>query len=501
MWTACLAFVVLFVVYLGISAVTILVIALDSKGTVDPFFAAQIAWLFVMLAQGTGVTFSGVLIGVPALLLLVFNVAVVAAIVRRHTPSWTSFFSGVLVWLVVFLIASARSGLHLSDNLALVGLKACVIFSVGYLLGSLPHLIEKTRQWLASFASSDALFVLHEAMIVLKGLSIAFGIESLVVVIMWFGLNHDAMGSVFSMTNMPVGSRIITTVLSLFWLPNLCVWGLSWLFGAGFAIGDLGTFTLWSGTARDLPPVPLFGIFPQAVVSDGARMTLLLLPMVTGFCIGFAELARARGFNYFNLSVSATVHRWQQKLPVGLVRLLSKKSDSSSTTPSAWSSARDSGRRSATGQTSENEPMDKQHIIRLIVVKAAYPLVAFCIAGAAFVFVCAAAFWLSNGSLGTGNLASVGVSISASTQATARPAFSGLLIAWVIALVIFCAITIFKEYKKREKPKVSLSDDDLVPLDEIKVREDIPGASNPSDANTPVAPPSPPRARRSSSGR
>jgi hypothetical protein len=307
------------------------------------------------------------------------------------------------------------------------------------------------------------------------------------VVLLWFLLNHDAMGKVYAMTSMPTGSRVMTTILSFFWLPNLCLWALSWLFGAGFALGDLGTFTLWDGSAHDLPPVPLFGIFPQAVTGDGARLTLLLIPLMTGFVIALVELVRLRGFNYFNVSVSS-------KLVVG-VRAIARhlpfagKRRGSGSGDFRGNDARDEfdGReRDAYGDDSLiGEPLTAQRFLHLFIVKAAYPIMAFCLSGILLVVVSAVAFACSNGALGTGNLAHVGVSVSASMQASARPAFSGMLLAWVVALVALCIVNLV-DYRRHKAASTASgdepgggessdgeesSDDDLVPLEKINKAE------------------------------
>ncbi|MCI1984051.1 MAG: DUF6350 family protein [Bifidobacteriaceae bacterium] len=472
-WTAFLSFVVLYVVYLGVSAVTILVAALDSKGSVDPLYAARLGWLFMMLAQGTGVTFSGILIGIPALLLTVFSLAVIASLVRRRDPSIVGFVAHIVTWIIFSLIATSMCGLTLSDNLGQVGVKTAVVAAVGYVLGALPAMAKVVNRMVNRVASHNARLVMREAFVITRGILIAFAIESVVVVLLWFMLNHDAMSKVFSMTEMPAGSRVMTTILSLFWFPNLCLWALSWLFGAGFAMGSLGTFTLWSGSAHDLPPVPIFGIFPQAITGDGARFTLLLIPLITGCVIALIELLRIRGFNYFNVSVSS-------KLAVGIravarhIPFLRKHLDDG-----LLDDPNDGGtlvgglivKEEDGAEVDSNQPMTAQRFLHLFIVKAAYPIMTFCISGVLLVFSCAIAFTCSNGALGTGNLAHIGVSVSESTQAAARPAFSGMLLAWVIALVALCIVN-FVEYRRRKAaPTAALSDDDLVPLDEIKKRD------------------------------
>ena len=71
------------------------------------------------------------------------------------------------------------------------------------------------------------------------------------------------------------GSRILTTVAMLIWLPNVMLWAVSWLFGGGFAIGDLASFTLWLGQSKELPAIPVFGILPEPIADNLWRTVAL----------------------------------------------------------------------------------------------------------------------------------------------------------------------------------------------------------------------------------
>lgn len=493
-WTAVLAFVLVAAVYLGFAAVTVLVVALDSGGAMDPMLVGQLTWLFVAVSQGIGVNFSGVLIGIPALLLLLFNMGVIASLVRRHGPAMSSAIIGTLVWTALTGLVLWKGGVSLHGTLWLALLKSAAVFAGSTIVAALPQMLRALGALIGSRISSPFAVVMREAARVVRWCVMSLIIESVVVVALWFILNHDAMGKVFAMTGMPTGSRVITTILTLFWLPNLCLWALSWLFGAGFSLGTLGTFTLWTGSAHDLPPIPIFGIFPQAVAEDWTRMGMLMLPLITGLVIGFIELVSSRGFNYFNLTFTKRVvdgvqsgvrtlgnlmpQRWMKAKP-------NESVEPAKPTRRAASAADALGAASATGATAamgdvgetrdtdavnEDSPLQSPAILRLrghgllqlILVKAVYPLVSFSISGILLVLISAVAFSLSNGSLGTENLASIGVNVAASTQAVARPIFSGFLIAWVLAVVILTvkALLIYRQH--REAPTTSLTDADLI---------------------------------------
>ena len=87
------------------------------------------------------------------------------------------------------------------------------------------------------------------------------------------------MVSLFELSGMENGSRILTTLAMLIWLPNLMLWAISWLFGAGFSIGELANFTLWMGQSNGLPAVPAFGILPEPIADNLWRTVMLEIPL------------------------------------------------------------------------------------------------------------------------------------------------------------------------------------------------------------------------------
>ena len=93
------------------------------------------------------------------------------------------------------------------------------------------------------------------------------------------------------------GSRILTTISMLAWLPNLMIWAVSWAFGAGFSIGDLAEFTLWTGQGDGLPALPLFGMMPQAVETDWVRIALMCIPLASAFATGMVVMLFNKGFH------------------------------------------------------------------------------------------------------------------------------------------------------------------------------------------------------------
>ena len=72
---------------------------------------------------------------------------------------------------------------------------------------------------------------------------------------------------VVRIVRMETGSRILTTVAMSIWLTNVMLWLFPWLFGGGFAIGDLASFTLWLGQSKSFRNSGI-QILPEPVSSE-----------------------------------------------------------------------------------------------------------------------------------------------------------------------------------------------------------------------------------------
>lgn len=101
----------------------------------------------------------------------------------------------------------------------------------------------------------------------------------LIVVVYWAFCNQSAMVKLYELSGMQSGSRILTTIAMLAWIPNIAIWAVSWVFGAGFSIGDLAEFTMWSGQGTALPSLPIFGLLPSAIETDWVRIALMCIPL------------------------------------------------------------------------------------------------------------------------------------------------------------------------------------------------------------------------------
>ena len=342
----------------------------------------------VLLSQGIGFQAGAITLTILPLLLTVLLIALIASFATRFGTDIRGFVSGLVFWELMNVFFAHSVEVTLLDQLPGVMWKSALVFIVGYAVAAIPRskltstLLEKVRT--------------HVSAPVRRTLSIGTGlgmlltgiylIAGLVAVLYWCFANQSAVVKLYELSGMQTGSRILTTVAVIAWLPNVMIWAVSWLFGSGFAIGDLASFTMWSGQGSALPGLPAFGILPQAVSTPWIRIVLLCIPFVTGLLAGLAVMLFDRGF---------------------AVRI--------------------------------NKPDQPIDVSRLI-AGFAYPAGAFCIASALVAVLSSMLFALSNGALGTKHLAHIGVQVIASTRKVGQPTALGLFSAWLIILVGMAAV-------------------------------------------------------------
>lgn len=381
--------VVIYAVALGcFISLMLLVISMEEGGSLSSLSLGMTSAV-VLLSQGIGFTSGSFLITLIPLSLSVSLVLLIRALAVKIGSSWFGFLSGLVIWLSLFAVVLHASSYTLLLPLGLQLTCIAVVFSFGYLWALLPRdefTASKLEQFQHTFSKTLrssiwlSLRVWLSAMVVLL-------ICGTATVIVWIVLNASTMGTLFSVNNMGSGSRIMTTLATLAWLPNICLWAISWLSGAGFSIGSSAQFSLWSGQSTDLPPVPAFGLLPSALDDDLMRLLCVSVPTVIAFILGMLVLLHPKGFRVLQQST-------------------------------------------------------KQHssLLTIDTLKTfLYPALSFCLVSILTALSSATAFSLSNGALGSNKLAHVGVDVAQTTSTLVHSIALGLAISWVLVLLLFCA--------------------------------------------------------------
>ena len=370
-------------------SLTLLVISIEEGGTNFSEWTIPLTQMTILLTQGIGFQIGTLTITLIPLLLTALLVALLATVVRRLKAQGIGYCSGLVVWVLVSVFVSRRADVIILDTLWLLALKSSLVYSLGHVLAMRSELLTWVRN-LTWWQAIPELWrkVLRVGTIVACVLLCAYFIIGFIAVFIWVVNGTDAVTMIFELTGMQLGSRILTTIASVMWLPNLCIWAMSWLFGSGFSIGELASFTMWSGQASELPPVPAFAIFPRAIENEMVRNAILSMPLVCGAIVGLVTLIDPHGFGAFSR------HNLDEAFDA----------------PKA--------------------------MIRFVTPRLLLPLIAGCVAGVVLSIGSSLMFAASNGALGRERLSHVGVDIGASTAALTRPTLIGLAAAWLLTLII-----------------------------------------------------------------
>jgi hypothetical protein len=368
-------------------ALMLLVISMEEGGDNLSAFAASLTGAVVLLSQGVGFEVGSIRLTIIPLLLTILLVWLIASLAKRVGTSPRGFVSALLVWELFNILFVHNAQVVLTDLLPLVILKTGIVFSLGYALAAVPRssLTETFLEYVSDRISPQVRKAVRIGSLLGLLLVAVYLMIGLVTVVYWCWSNSSAVVNLYELSGMQTGSRILTTIACLAWIPNLVIWSLSWMFGSGFAIGDLASFSLWSSQGTSLPALPVFGVLPQAVETSWIRIALMCIPLAASFVSGLVVMLFNKGFH---------------------IRI---------------------------------KDFEKHIDVKHVALGFVYPAGAFCISSALVDVLSSLIFNLSNGSLGTKHLAHIGVDVIVSTRKVGHPTALGLFSAWLLTLVSISA--------------------------------------------------------------
>jgi hypothetical protein len=403
-------------------ALMLLVISMEEGGDNLSSLAIPLSEAIILLSQGVGFEAGSITLTIMPLLLTVLLIALIRSLTMRFaTPSYQAYVAGAVVWAFVNLVFAQGVSVELLDPIWRICLKTLAVFTLGFVLAVAPG--SRGLQRLTALARSKVSAPLRGTVALglkIGGLFIAlFLVMGLLTAIIWAWRGNAAMGRLFNLTGMQTGSRIFSVICSLAWLPNIGIWAISWLFGGGFAIGDLATFTLWSGQASGLPALATFAMLPEPIAHATVRNMLVSIPLVCGLAVGIAVLVLRQGFAIRFIGGHRDVKG-------------SGVTDDSAAVASI----------AARGAAKEDIKADKGAAMsdwRHAAARFVYAAGGLSVASVVISLGMTLLFALSNGSLGRQRLSHIGVDVVASTQRVGQPSVSGLFIAWLASLIVVSA--------------------------------------------------------------
>ncbi len=228
------------------------------------------------------VTVSLVPLGVTILALF----ACYASARRSGLATWSAYAAGVGTYTLVTMLLALLDGVSGAGLLrALVG--GAAVSAVGLGAGLLARPEAPTFRALtkpawsrcpAPLRTGAAGGVLGTACLVL--------LASLVATL-WVVAGRATIGDVVRGLGLDAVGGVVLAVAELAYLPNLVVWALAWLSGAGFAVGSGTHFAPDGVVGGPLPAVPMLGALPTPDVAGPATSVVPLVLVVVGALVGW----------------------------------------------------------------------------------------------------------------------------------------------------------------------------------------------------------------------
>ncbi len=117
-------------------------------------------------------------------------------------------------------------------------------------------------------------------------------VMALVVVVTLVALRVERVGALYAALDAgPIGVLILT-VGQLLFLPNLVLWALGWMAGAGLSIGTV-TVGWGATTSGDLPLIPVLAALPEPGPIPEGMWAVGALPVLAGAWLGFRSARSA----------------------------------------------------------------------------------------------------------------------------------------------------------------------------------------------------------------
>ena len=364
-------------------SLTLLVVSIEEGTGNLSDSAMSMTWAVLMFAQGVGITFGNCVLTIIPLGLTLLLLSVLVALIRRIKGGSLAYSTGFAVWVAANAVLSQNTHVTLVDSLLVIIVKCACVYVIALAIAVLPKsrfsevCKQRYQQIFPSWAQKNIRITVRAAIIVFS----LYAVVAIVTVAVWSFTHIGSVNSFFLKLGMQNGSRILTTIACLVWLPNVAIWALSWICGAGFAIGKVAYFSLSAAQYKALPPVPVFGIFPESI-SDYVYRILFnsLIPTVCAVVV-LVIILHKRG-------CALQLHNIKDSI------------DRKTFMVNAAQSAGD------------------------------------CIGIAAIItVVCAVVFSCANGSLGEYRLAHVGVDIIESTRAVGHLTLYAVGVAWGLAII------------------------------------------------------------------
>jgi len=107
-------------------------------------------------------------------------------------------------------------------------------------------------------------------------------LAGLLLVVLVVVVRFDRIAGLYDVLSPGLLGGVVLTGVQVLYLPNLAVWGVSWMAGPGFGIGADSSITLTTAEPGLMPLIPLLGALPEPGPLPAVTRIALLVPVLAG---------------------------------------------------------------------------------------------------------------------------------------------------------------------------------------------------------------------------
>ena len=173
------------------------------------------------------------------------------------------------------------------------------IFAVGLIVGARGEIgrsggsAERFTQWVTGWARGLPEHIRHVFTVGFRAaagsLATLAGVAAVALAVLVI-VNFPRMVGLYEGLQAGAGGSFVLTLIQIMLMPNFVIWAMSWLTGAGFAIG-VGSSVSPIGTALGpIPSLPMFGIIPTGDIPGGYLWVVIPIVIALVWAIGMRRV-------------------------------------------------------------------------------------------------------------------------------------------------------------------------------------------------------------------
>ena len=212
-------------------SLTLLVISIEEGTGNLSDSSMSLTWAVLLFAQGVGLGFDDFVLTIIPLGLTILLVSSLAIAMRKLKGGQLANSIGLFVWVFANSVISQNTNIELLDSLPIILLKSVCVYILAMMIAVFPYssTFAQIKQKLAKHFSERIIKCAKICFYCSVSVLVIYAIVALLTIIFWCVVGSSNVEIAFSKLGMQIGSRILTSIACLVWLPNIALCALSWI--------------------------------------------------------------------------------------------------------------------------------------------------------------------------------------------------------------------------------------------------------------------------------